>query len=163
MTVKQLASAVAGALASTALLLPGAVHAASVEVKMLDRDSNGNPKVFRPAVTEIEPGDTVEFVATDFGHDLESLQALRPKGAAPFQAPKNAGATVTFEKEGIHVYHCAAHKTMGMVGVIVVGDATVNLAEVRQKASKVDALSAQGKERLARMLNKVKTQIATKQ
>jgi len=162
MTAKQLAVAAVGALASAALLTPPA-HAGSVEVEMLDRGPDGTPKVFRPAVVQIEPGDTVEFVAADFGHDLESLQALRPEGAEPFQAPKNAGAEVTFETEGVHVYHCAAHKTMGMVGVVVVGDPTVNLGDVRQAAQASDKLSAKGKQRLARMLDRVETQIAATQ
>lgn len=162
MTAKQLTAAVAGALASAALLVPGA-HAGSVQVEMLDRGPEGNPKVFRPAVVQVEPGDTVEFVAVDFGHDLESIEALRPEGAEPFRAPKNAGAEVTFETEGVHVYHCKSHKTMGMLGVVVVGDPGVNLSAVREAAQDTDKLSAKGKERLARMLDRVKTRIASSQ
>jgi len=162
MSARRLAVTAGGALLSVALLAPSA-HAGPVEVEMLDRGPDGNPKVFRPAVVHVQPGDTVKFVAVDFGHDLQSIKSLQPEGAKSFNAAKNAGAEVTFEEPGVHVYQCAAHKTMGMVGVVVVGDPSVNLGAVRDAAKDTDKLSKQGKARLARMLDTVKTEIASRQ
>ena len=36
------------------------------------------------------------------------------------------------EKEGAYLYVCTPHATMGMIGVVVVGDPDVNLAEVKK-------------------------------
>ena len=160
MTRTRFAAAVTSVLVA-AIALPAA--AGNVEVRMLDRSTEGVPKVFRPAVVRIDPGDTVHFVARDFGHDLESIDALRPSGVESFDAPKNVGTKFTFEKEGVHVYHCKAHKTMGMVGVVVVGDPEVNLEKIADKAQETGALSEQGKERLARMLERVRHKFASNQ
>ncbi len=135
----------------------------SIEVKMLDKGPNGQPKVFDPAFLQIEPGQTVEFVAWDFGHDLESVDGLIPEGAEPFDAPKNAGTTVTFQREGVYVYRCAAHKLIGMVGVIVVGDPSPNLDAVLAAYPKNETLSDGVRERLAGLLAQAKSlTVATK-
>jgi len=39
---------------------------------------------------------------------------------------------VTFEKEGVYGYECKPHYGLGMVGLIVVGDASPNLAKARE-------------------------------
>jgi hypothetical protein len=38
---------------------------------------------------------------------------------------------VTFDTEGTYAYNCLPHKALGMVGLILVGDFTVNLDAVR--------------------------------
>ena len=55
-------------LATIAVLMTiaGAAAAAEVEVKMLNKGTEGL-MVFEPALVKIEPGDTVKFVATDKG------------------------------------------------------------------------------------------------
>ena len=146
------------ALALAAPVATPAAHADDpVEVRMLDRGPDGQPKAFSPALLEIEPGTTVDFVAWDFGHDLVSIDDLRPAGSEAFSAPKNAGTLVTFETEGVYVYQCAAHRTMGMVGVIVVGDPTVNLDAIRAAIPEHAELSENGRERLNALLDRIGT------
>ena len=46
------------------MVLAGAAHAAEIEVKMLNKGSDGVPMVFEPSFVKIVPGDTVKFVST---------------------------------------------------------------------------------------------------
>lgn len=48
--------------------------AAEVQVKMLNKGADG-AFVFEPALVKIAPGDTVRFVPTDKGHNVESIPA----------------------------------------------------------------------------------------
>ena len=37
--------------------------------------------VFEPALVKVAPGDTVKFVATDKGHNAETIKGMLPDGA----------------------------------------------------------------------------------
>ena len=58
--------------------------------------------VFEPALVKIEPGDTVKFVATDKGHNAETIKGMLPDGAAPFAGKINEDIAVTFDKAGVY-------------------------------------------------------------
>lgn len=100
--------------------------AADHEVKMLNRGAAGM-MVFEPAYLEIAPGDTVTFVATDKSHNAEIIEGMLPTGAEPFKGAMNKDLTVTFETAGLYGYKCLPHYTMGMVGLVKVGDGGANL------------------------------------
>jgi plastocyanin len=72
-------------LAATAALMTvaGGAFAAEVEIKMLNKGTEGM-MVFEPALVTIEPGDTVKFVAADKGHNAESIKGMLPADATPF-------------------------------------------------------------------------------
>ncbi len=72
--------------------------------------------VFEPALVKIEPGDTVKFVATDKGHNAETIKGMLPAGAAPFVGKINQDIAVTFDKPGVYGVKCLPHYGMGMVG-----------------------------------------------
>ena len=97
--------------------------AADIEVRMLNKGAEGM-MVFEPALVRIAPGDTVKFVATDKGHNVESIDAMAPSGAKPFVGKMNEELSVTFTTPGVYGFRCKPHYPMGMVGLIVVGDAT---------------------------------------
>ena len=105
---------------AAALVLAGAASAAEIEVKMLDKGTEG-VMVFEPALVKIEPGDTVTFVATQKGHNAESIKGMLPPDAAPFVGKVNQDVAVTFDKPGIYGVKCLPHYAMGMVALIVVG------------------------------------------
>jgi pseudoazurin len=107
----------------------GAATAAEVEVKMLNKGTEGL-MVFEPALMKIEPGDTVKFVATDKGHNAESIKGMLPSEATPFMGKNNEDVTVTFDKPGAYGVKCLPHYGMGMVALIVVGTPG-NLAEAK--------------------------------
>lgn len=100
----------------------GAAGAAEVEVKMLNKGSEG-AMVFEPALVKINPGDTVKFLVTDKGHNAESIETMMPEGAKVFVGKMNEEVTVTFDKPGVYGYKCKPHYGMGMVGIVVVGEA----------------------------------------
>ena len=113
---------VLGALVA-ALGFAGAAGAAEVEVKMLNKGSDG-VMVFEPALVKINPGDTVKFLASDKGHNAEIVDGMLPEGGRAFVGKINEELSITFDKAGVYGYKCKPHYGMGMVGMIVVGEAS---------------------------------------
>ena len=107
------------------LLAAGAVHAATHEVKMLDKGEDG-AMVFEPSALKIAPGDTVKFVAMDKLHNAELIAGMHPEGAESFAGKMNQDIEVTFKKEGLYGIKCLPHFAMGMVATIKVGKAAPN-------------------------------------
>ena len=95
--------------------------AADHEVQMLNRGDAG-PMVFKPAGIKIEPGDTVTFVATDPGHNAETIAGMFPQGAEAFRTTIGETVTVTFDVEGVYGIKCTPHYAMGMVMLVTVGE-----------------------------------------
>jgi pseudoazurin len=105
------------------LLLAGlgvAAEAAEVEVKMLNKGAEG-VMIFEPSLLKIAPGDTVKFLATDKGHNAETIKGMLPEGAEAFVGKINQEIVFTFDKPGIYGIKCQPHYGMGMVAMIVVG------------------------------------------
>ncbi|MBJ6987396.1 MULTISPECIES: pseudoazurin [unclassified Devosia] len=127
-----------------------AASAANYEVKMLNKGTDGTPMVFEPAFLQIEVGDSVTFIPTDKSHNAESIKDLIPEGATPFKGKLNEEITVTFDVEGAYAYKCLPHLGMGMVGLIVVGDAPANLADIT--AAKMPKKSADAFAAMAAMV-----------
>ena len=94
-----------------------------IEVKSLNRSSTGF-FVFSPDFVRIKPGDAINFVAADKGHEVHSVPGMIPEEAQPFDAKMSQDIKVTFTVPGVYVIACKPHTAMGMVGVIVVGDPT---------------------------------------
>lgn len=117
----------------------GAAAAREHKVLMLNSSPQG-PMVFEPQLVRVAPGDTVRFVATTKGHNVESLPALSPAGAAPFKSALNQEVVVTFRTPGLYVYKCTPHFSMGMVGVVQVG-APVNRPLVTAGIAKLPPLA----------------------
>ena len=105
--------------------------AADVQVKMLNKGAKGM-MVFEPDLVKIQPGDTVTFVATDPGHDAQSVPGMLPEGAQPFEGKIGKDLTVTFTQPGVYGVKCKPHYVMGMVGLVVVGDPSSNLEAAKQ-------------------------------
>ena len=119
---RTLTIAAAAMLAMTGLW-PTLAAAAEVEVKMLNKGAEG-AMVFEPALVKIAAGDTVKFVATDKGHNAETVKGMLPDGAAAFTGKNGEDVSVTFEQAGIYGIKCLPHYGMGMVAMIVVGTPT---------------------------------------
>jgi pseudoazurin len=140
-------------LALAGLALAAAPAAAKeYQVKMLNKGSDGSLMVFEPAYLKVAPGDSVKFVATQKGHNAESLPGMAPAGASPFKGKIDEEFTVKFTKEGVYGYKCLPHLGMGMVGVVQVGKAA-NKADVAAAAQKLPGL---GKKRMTALLGQVR-------
>lgn len=108
-------------LAAASLTLVATARAAEVEVKLLNKGSDGAVMVFEPALVRVSPGDRVKFVSTEKGHNAESVKGMLPEGAAIFVGKIGEDIAVKFDKEGIYGVNCLPHYGMGMVAMIVVG------------------------------------------
>lgn len=91
---------------------------------------------FTPAFLHIAPGDTVRFVAQDKSHNAESIPELTPSGAAQFKGNLNSDVVVKFTRPGLYGYKCLPHFSMGMVGLVEVGQ-PVNLAKFSAAAARL--------------------------
>lgn len=142
----------------TGMALAGLILAAApagareYQVKMLNNSADGSLMVFEPAFLKVAPGDTVKFLATQKGHNAESIVGMAPAGAVAFKGKINEEITVRFIKGGVYGYKCLPHLGMGMVGIIQVGGAT-NKADASAAAAKLPGL---GKKRMNELLGKVR-------
>ena len=99
---------------------------------MLNQGADGMSH-YDPQLLRIAPGDTVHFVATDQGHNVQSVDDMIPPGAKPFSGAIGQNLTVTFTVSGVYGFRCTPHGTLGMVGLIVVGP-PVNEAQAKAAA-----------------------------
>jgi len=106
------------------------VLAADFEVHMLNKGAAG-AMVFEPAFVQVQPGDTVTFIPTDKGHNVEAIKDMLPEGAEVFKSKINDTFAVTFDVPGVYGVKCTPHFAMGMVGLILVGDELANLDAVK--------------------------------
>lgn len=125
--MKKLIVALVLAAAAVAASKAGAVE---IEVKMLNKGKKG-AMVFEPDLIRAAPGDTIRFVPTDKGHNVETIKGMLPQGAEPFKSKLNEVLTVNVDKEGVYGVKCTPHYGMGMVALIEVG-APVNADEAQQ-------------------------------
>ena len=102
------------------MAMAGGANAAEVEVKMLNKGTEGL-MVFEPALVKVAPGDTVKFVSTDKGHNAESIKGMLPDGGVTFIGKMGEDVAVKFDQAGIYGVKCAPHYGMGMVAMVVVG------------------------------------------
>ncbi|MFK0338918.1 pseudoazurin [Agrobacterium deltaense] len=106
--------------------------AAEIEVKMLNKGSDGQAMVFEPATVKAAVGDVITFVPVDKGHDAAAVKDMIPEGVADFKGKMNETVKLTVEKEGAYVVKCTPHLGMGMIALVVVGDAApANLDAVK--------------------------------
>ena len=83
--------------------------------------------VFAPELLRIKPGDTIDLIASDRGHDVHSVSGMIPVGAQPIDGKTNRDTKVTLSQPGVYVIACKVHTVMGMV--VVVGD-PVNINKI---------------------------------
>ncbi len=89
-------------------------------------DGNGGGFGFGPPVVRVDPGTTVTWEWTGRGG---SHNVVAADGGFESELDGSQGTTFshTFESTGAYRYYCQPHKTMGMKGVVIVGDTTVTL------------------------------------
>ncbi len=128
--MKRLTKKLGAAAVMLALAMSPAL-ADNVEVKMLNKGEAGT-MVFEPSLIQVEPGDTVTFVAADKGHNAETIKGLIPDGAEPFKGKSSKDIAVTFDVPGVYAVKCMPHLAMGMVALVVVGGDTSNLDAIEK-------------------------------
>ena len=105
--------------------------AANVEVEMLNKQGKES-MVYSQKITRINVGDSISWKATTKGHNVEFIKGGVPEGVKKFKSKFNKDAAYTFNVPGIYAYWCTPHKTMGMIGFVVVGDDKSNLEAIKK-------------------------------
>ena len=104
--------------------------AADATVEMLNRLAKEN-MVFSQKVVNINVGDKVFWKATNKGHNVEFIKGGVPEGVEKFKSKYNKDVEFKFDVPGIYAYWCTPHKSMGMIGFVVVGDDKSNLDAIK--------------------------------
>lgn len=124
-------------------------YAKTVEIEMLNKDGAGRKMVYSLDIANIDLGDTIKWVPTSKGHNVEIIAA--PEG---FDIPKKSKngkeVSIDFTVPGIYYYWCTPHKGMGMIGLIVVGGDTSNKDDI----AKAKALG-KSKKKLKKLLGEL--------
>ena len=103
----------------------GSANAGARTIEMLNKDEAGNKMVYSEELARIEVGETITWVPTSKGHNVEWIAG--PDGAElPKKSKNSKEVSMTFEVPGIYYYWCTPHKGMGMIGLVVVGGDTSN-------------------------------------
>lgn len=101
--------------------------AANISIEMLNKDANGNRMVYSQEVAKIDIGDTVTWLPASKGHNVEIISS---PNKMKFKSKNGKEAKITFDTPGIYYYWCTPHKSMGMIGLIVVGDDLSNIDDM---------------------------------
>ena len=110
-------------------LWSGLAVAADTTIKMLNKLDN-EYMVFSKKIVYISSGDIVFWRAADKGHNVEFVKGAVPTGVEAFKSKLNQDTEYKFSIPGIYAYWCTPHKTMGMIGFVIVGNDLSNFNEV---------------------------------
>ncbi len=105
--------------------------AADETIEMLNKLGKES-MVFSKKIVRVDIGDTVNWKATDKGHNVEFIKGGVPEGVDKFKTKFNKDAQYTFNVPGIYAYWCTPHKSMGMIGFVVVGNDKSNLEDIKK-------------------------------
>ncbi len=124
-TLKNLSSIIA------LLFLTSNSFAADVTIEMLNKLGNES-MVYSEKIVRVNVGDTVFWKSTNPGHNVEFIKGGVPEGVDKFKTKFSKDAEYTFTIPGIYAYWCTPHKSMGMIGFVVVGDDKSNLENIKK-------------------------------
>ena len=114
------------------LFLSNTVVAEDATVEMLNKLDKRN-MVFSTEIVRINSGDTVFWKATDKGHNVQFISKNGvPEGVEKFKSKIGKDAEFTFTIPGIYAYWCVPHKTMGMIGFVIVDGDLSNLDSIKK-------------------------------
>lgn len=112
------------------IFLNTASIAADATVEMLNKQEK-EIMVFSQKIVKINIGDKVFWKATNKGHNVEFIKGGVPEGVEKFKSKYNKDVEFKFDVPGIYAYWCTPHKSMGMIGFIIVGDDKSNLDAIK--------------------------------
>ena len=110
-------------------LWTGLSYAAEIEVEMLNK-LNNEYMVYSKKIVKINIGDTVFWKATDSSHNVEFIKGAVPEGVETFKSKLNKDVQYKFKIPGIYAYWCTPHKSLGMIGFVIVGNDLSNKEDI---------------------------------
>ena len=116
-------------------------HAEDITIDMLNKRDDGAKMVYSQDIATIDVGDTITWLPTQKGHNVEFIAG--PDGwEAPKKSKLGKEYAYTFDTPGVYLYQCTPHKSMGMIAIVVAGDLTqegvdaIRDAKVKGKSKK---------------------------
>ena len=113
------------------LILCNPAFSADENIDMLNRLGK-EINVYSKKIVNVNVGDTVFWKSVNPGHNVEFIKGGIPAGVEKFKSKYNKDTSYTFETPGIYAYWCTPHKSMGMVGFVVVGNDKSNLEDIKK-------------------------------
>ena len=121
----------------------------AMTIEMLNKDADGNKMIYSEEIAHIAVGESITWVPTDKGHNVEIIAA--PEGFdIPKKSKNSKEVTIEFTVPGVYYYWCTPHKGMGMIGLVVVGEDTHN----KDAVAKAKALG-KSKKKLKKLLEDI--------
>ena len=114
----------------TLFFIPNLAMAADVTIEMLNKQGKES-MVYSQKIVNVNVGDTVFWKATTKGHNVQFMKGGVPDGVEKFKSKMNKDTEYTFTVPGIYAYWCTPHKSMGMIGFVVVGGDKSNLEAIK--------------------------------
>ena len=114
------------------LFIANVSFAEDTTVEMLNK-LDKRKMVFSKEIVRINPGDTVFWKSTDPGHNVQFISKNGvPDGVEKFKSKVGKDTEFTFTIPGIYAYWCVPHKTLGMIGFVIVGEDLSNLDSIKK-------------------------------
>jgi pseudoazurin len=88
--------------------------------------------VYSKKLVNVNVGDTVFWKSVNPGHNVEFIKGGVPEGVEKFKSAYSKDVSYTFKTPGIYAYWCSPHKSIGMIGFVVVGNDKSNLEEIKK-------------------------------
>ena len=102
----------------------------TITIEMLNKRDDGAKMVYSEDITRVNVGDTITWVPTSKGHNVQFITV--PEGVEKIKSKNNKEVSFTFEQEGVYLYVCTPHTSMGMLALVVVGDSLENLEDIKK-------------------------------
>ena len=112
------------------VMITSSAFAEDITIDMLNKRDDGAKMVYSEDITRVNVGDTITWLPTSKGHNVQFVTV--PEGAEKIKSKNNKEVSYTFEKEGVYLYVCTPHKSMGMIALVIVGDSLENLDSVKK-------------------------------
>ena len=114
--------------------------AEDMTIEMLNKRDDGAKMVYSEDIARIDVGDTVTWTPNSKGHNVEFIAG--PDGwKAPKKSKLSKEYAYTFDTPGVYLYQCTPHKSMGMIAIVIVGEADPKVVKDRLKDVKVKGKS----------------------
>ena len=114
----------------TLLFLQNESISATYDVDMLNKRDDGEKMVYSTDVLHVNLNDTVTWLPTTKGHNVEFIEAPESADLPKKPSKVNKEFSYTFNEPGIYLYQCSPHKSMGMIALVVVDGNLSNIDDI---------------------------------